>query len=95
MFEEGGGVGDLSIEAVAFAGVIGWREGLAVALDEAGDGAVAGLDDFAQGIALGVDLVLTVANGDAALAFDDGDFIGDGCLCPRARRAVGEDGGGL
>jgi hypothetical protein len=86
--EVGGGVED-GLEAFAFGGVFGGGEGLAAALDEAGDAAVAGFDDFADDVAFGVDFVDAVAEGEGSVVVDDGQLVGGGGFDPGARGSGG------
>jgi hypothetical protein len=76
-------------EAAAFGCIFRRSDGLAVALDEAGDGAILAFDDFAHGVAAGVDLALPVADGERALGGDDTDFVVGRGLNPGQRRSLG------
>jgi hypothetical protein len=89
VLDEVGGRGEGVEQALAFGGVFGGGERLAVALDHSSDGALAAFDDLAGGVAFGVDPAGAVAQREAAVVIDDVELVVGGGLDPVARRAGG------
>jgi hypothetical protein len=89
---EVGGRGDEGVEAIALGGVLVRGEGTAVALDEAGDTALGGLDLVAELVALLVDDVIAIAQI-GAWVLDDEDLIFGAVDNPAAGRRRERRGG--
>ncbi len=81
------GMNEIGLETIALSVVFGCGEGLSIAAKQAGDVALFAFDDFARGVAAGVDLVLEIAQGKIALRANDRELVLRGCGDPGCGRA--------